>query len=129
MWKWLWGGAWLLLLVHVLAAFHFEHAWSHQHAWQHTADQTSRTVGLRLGAGLLFNELFLVWWAADIWQLARRPDAIGTRFHRATVWLCVFMLFNATVVFGPRWWMAVAIPAGTAGVVLFCQRSKSDGSH
>lgn len=46
-----WTGAWLLLVVHVVCAFHFVHHWSQGAAWEHTAKQTREVTGLDWGAG------------------------------------------------------------------------------
>lgn len=104
LWRGLWSIACLLLIVHVLAAFHFDHDWSHTSAWQQTATQTARVTGIQWGGGLYFNYVFLAMWLADVIVLWRRPDSAHGRLHRLMVLAGFFMSLNATVVFGPGWW-------------------------
>ena len=60
---WLAGAG--LLLVHLLAAFHFKHAWSHAAAHADTARQTREFSGLDWGGGLYLNYLLILVWLAD----------------------------------------------------------------
>ncbi|MEZ6121763.1 MAG: hypothetical protein R3C49_01155 [Planctomycetaceae bacterium] len=103
---WLWSSSWLMCVVHVLCAFHFQHHWDHDAALLHTAEMTERVVGLHWSGGLYINYLFLVMWGCDcISQL------IGIRTHSPVTMQAVaaFMMFNATAIFGPGWWWAVVV--------------------
>ena len=109
-----WSAACLLLIVHVLAAFHFEHGWSHAAALKHTAEQTARVTGIDWGGGLYFNYAFLILWALDVGFLWRSPAPDRSTLRRSTDLACLFMIFNATVVFGPKWWIG---PVATIGLI------------
>ncbi|MEQ9406999.1 MAG: hypothetical protein RIK87_04705 [Fuerstiella sp.] len=97
----LWLGAWAMCVIHVVCAFHFEHHWSHQAALLHTTEMTERVVGLKWGGGLYINYLFLIWWGWDAFRQLSRP---GSRVSPVIQAAAVFMMFNATAVFGPVWW-------------------------
>lgn len=92
-----WVCAWLMLVAHVAAAFHFAHGWSHEDAYRHTA----ATAGV--GEGLYVNYLFVAVWGADaVWlaisprSYAARPRWVGWAVHG----FLGFIVLNATVVFG-----------------------------
>lgn len=108
-WRATWSVACLLLIVHVLAAFHFEHDWSHAAAFRHTAEQTARVTGFDWGDGLYFNYAFMALWLLDVVFLWRVSGSRPSILRRITDMACIFMVFNATVVFGPRWWMVPAL--------------------
>jgi hypothetical protein len=117
-WRAAWSAACLLLIIHVAAAFHFEHAWSHSAALNHTAQQTARVTSINRGEGLYFNYVFLILWLLDVailWTAAGQPS---TTLRRSTEVACVFMFFNATVVFGPRGWIGPAVAFAVAAVWL-----------
>jgi hypothetical protein len=111
-WRITWSAACLLLIVHVLSAFHFEHGWSHAAALRHTAVQTARVTGIDWGGGLYFNYAFLALWFLDVVFLWRASGNRLSTLRRVTNLACIFMVFNATVVFGPRWWMGPAVIVG-----------------
>ena len=117
-WRATWSAACLLLIVHVLAAFHFEHGWSHSAALEHTAEQTSRVTGVNWGGGLYFNYAFLALWLVDVaisWTVAMTrtvASKVPSPLRRSTDLACIFMVLNATVVFGPRWWIGPVIIVG-----------------
>ena len=127
-WRGLWTAGAVALLIHVLAAFHFEHSWSHEAAYEHTREQTAATVGVNWGGGLYFNYIAVVVWLADaafLWRvtpLSRRQNS-----GLAVDWFVAFMMVNATVVFGPWGWR----PAGVAIVLwlLFLFRKRRTGSE
>ena len=92
-----------LLAVHVLLAFHTAHGWSHAHAVRQTADRTAELTGVRSGAGVYLNYLFIVVWAADAAHWWREGHA-GYWARRRAVMVAVhgflfFIVFNAAVVF------------------------------
>jgi hypothetical protein len=92
-----WLAGWVMLLVHIAAAFHVAHGWSHAVAYEHT----ERTAGV--GEGLYVNYLFALVWGADaIWfgvnprSYTHRPWWVGWAVHG----FLSFVTFNATVVYG-----------------------------
>lgn len=110
---WLWALGLVFYLVHVLLAFHVVHHWSHQDAWQRTAEQTARLTGIRRGEGIWANHLFTIIWTADVIRLirarvARKPTSRW--LDRASFVVFAFMVFHATVVFGPDHYRWLAIP-------------------
>lgn len=117
---WLWTLAAILLGLHVLLAFHFEHGWSHAAALAHTANRTAAVTGFQSGIGLYVNYATFALWLTDV-GLQWMPcgyDRLRSIVHVATHCVCGFIVFNATVVFGPRWWSWTAI---AFGAVLACQ--------
>ena len=98
------GGA--AFLLHVVCAFHFYHQWSHAVAYADTARQTAEFAGWNWGGGLYVNYAFLLFWLADVawWWLspgsyAARPRTLHLLVHA----FVLFIVFNATVVFGEGW--------------------------
>jgi hypothetical protein len=92
-----WLAGWLMLCVHVAAAFGLAHGWSHAAAFEHT----ERTSGV--GAGIFVNYAFVLLWGADVLWLvlapasyARRPRWVGWPLHG----FLAFVTFNATVIYG-----------------------------
>ena len=101
--RWAWTVASMSLLVHVGLAYHFFHHWSQDSAYRETARQTAEVTGLNWGGGLYFNYALMAFWIADVawwWRdpesRRRRPRALNIIWHG----FLVFMIFNATVVFG-----------------------------
>ena len=129
-WRVAWTVACVLLVTHVLAAFHFEHNWNHTAALRHTAEQTARVTGINWGGGLYFNYAFLMLWFVDVAFLWRAPDRTHPRLHQFTNLACVFMVINATVVFGPRWWIWPVTVVGLIAVVICrCTADTASGSR
>ncbi len=125
-WRAAWSAACILMIVHVLAAFHFEHDWSHAAALEHTSQQTARVTNINWGGGLYFNYAFLVLWLVDValtWTAAGR---VPSRLRRSTDLACIFMVFNATVVFGPRWWIGLV---AAWGMVAWWFRRRNRPTH
>src|SRR4051794_27817404 len=90
-------------LAHVLVVFHFAHGWSHTAAYEYTSVRTAEVCGITFGGGLYVNYTFTLLWLADAgwWWLVpatylTRPRWLGLLVHS----IFVFMIFNATVVFG-----------------------------
>ncbi len=102
----------VLFTLHVVAAFGLVHDWSHARAWVATAEQTEDAIGVRSGAGLYANYLFGLVWIVDavVW---RRSDPLWAYRSPIRYWTIqsffAFMVFNATVVFGPPWWRPVFV--------------------
>ena len=116
-----WSLGCLLFLVHVAAAFHFYHQWSHSLAADETRRQTLEQTGVKFGGGIYFNYLFAAVWVGDCigWWLG--GEGFRARNPKWSVTLhsfFLFMIFNATVVFGH----GMAKPAGAVVcvAVLFC---------
>ncbi len=108
-----WTAGLLALTAHVACAFHFLHHWSHASALTHTAQRTAEVTGWNWPGGLYINYVFLLFWAVDavrVWReaLGRTPVSPPRR-----KWLVhsvfLFMMFNATVVFGPWHWAVVSV--------------------
>ncbi len=96
-------------LMHVAAAFHYYHAWSHAAAWEHTREQTLGKTGWDSGAGLSCNYAFTLVWLIDAaawWFDVRWPRRQWAYFTLQGFY--AFMIINATAVFGPPGWFAVA---------------------
>lgn len=106
----LWTAGWLTMVVHFAYAFHVRHGWSHAAAVADTARRTEEVVGWHWGGGIWFNYAFLLLWGLDVarmWNLFRLTPTIERRWLVALHSFMAFMAFNATAVFGPRWWIPV----------------------
>lgn len=115
--RWAWSVGCVIFLLHVAAVFEFQHHWSHAAAWEHTRERTLQTTGWNSGFGLWLNYLFAAWWVGDAaaWWLDRDwPRRRWTQWPLQAFF--AFMVFNATVVFGPPGWMVVAAVFGVAVV-------------
>jgi hypothetical protein len=111
--RWIWTAGWGLFVLHMLAAFHFQHGWSHQQAYADTAKQTQELIGWEFGGGVYFNYLMILFWGVDVlawWQ--GWAAASGYRVWRKLIvaYLC-FMVFNGVVVFKAGWvrWVGVGV--------------------
>lgn len=106
----IWTVGCAIFLAHVAAAFHFYHGWSHAAAFEHVRQQTLRLTGFDSGFGLYLNELMAVWWTIDAVLWARNPRWPENRWAYWSLHaFFAFMMFNATVVFGPRGWVFVLL--------------------
>ena len=96
----------VIFVIHVAAAFHFEHGWDHARAFEHTAERTKEMTGWNSGVGLYVNELFLCLWLVD--TVAWWRDLAWPLTHRKVYWfiqsIFAFLMFQATIVFGPFFW-------------------------
>jgi len=107
----MWLTGCVFFLAHVAAAFHFFYHWSHAFAVEDTRAQTMALTGVNFRGGLFFNYLFALIWLMDCAGMLR-GGKLFQETHR--VWwralhtFFIFMIFNATVVFGHGW----AKPAG-----------------
>ena len=128
----IWTTAWALYLLHVAAAFHFYHGWSHTNAVHFTARQTWETVGIDWGGGLYANYAFSLIWTADVaawWWIGWQYPLLHRRMYAAVQILFAFMVFNATVVFGPTWWRwaaAGACAALASAAILRLRRKRNE---
>ena len=115
-----WTAAWAFLLLHVLAAFQFEHRWSLAAAYAHTAAQTAASTGWHWGGGLYLNFALVAAWGAHVAASWIAPERIPRAVTAAVHGFAAFMLFNATVVFaaGPTRWAGLAALAGLGFLAL-----------
>jgi hypothetical protein len=121
-WRAAWTAGCITLGIHVLTAMHFEHGWSHAGALRHTARQTLEVTGIDWGGGLYFNYGLLLLWTIDVgllWIGRDRSVRFRKPVRRMNEWACAFIVLNATVVFGPSWWLGVAALFGLSGVVVW----------
>ncbi|WP_166830748.1 hypothetical protein [Thalassoroseus pseudoceratinae] len=112
-WKrglWTIGCGWYL--VHVACAFMFYHNWSHAAAYEHTANQTATVTGWHWGGGLWINYAFTFAWILDCiawWRTDPTTYPKRRWLNILTQSIFGFLVFNATVVFGPGGWIAIAL--------------------
>jgi hypothetical protein len=125
---WVWTLGCVLYLVHVYCAFAFFHDFSHSNAYQHTAEQTAGVTGLHWGGGIFVNYLFTLFWIGDVvycW-MGQQKKVRGKPIY---LWVLhtifVFMIVNATVVFGPPFWTWVAIAVICFVLILVLYRRQS----
>lgn len=117
--RWSWTLGWGLFVLHMLAAFHFQHGWSHQQAYADTAIQTGELIGWEFGGGVYFNYLLIAVWGVDVLAWWRGwTAASGYRMWRklTVAYLC-FIIFNGVVVFKAGWvrWVGLAVSLLLAG--------------
>ena len=112
-----WVIGFVSFLAHIVAAFHFYHHWSHSAAWEDTRRQTLERTGFDFGGGIYFNYLYALVWLMDCAPLLGTGRLLQEK-SRAWWWALhaffLFMIFNATVVFGNGW----AKPAGAVVCVV-----------
>lgn len=99
----LWTSGLVCYLLHILFAYEAFYDWSNKIAWEQTAADTERLTGVRSGAGLLVNFLFLGFLTFDI---CRQWFGRMQRAGKILEVFVVFMIFNGAVVFGSgavRW--------------------------
>jgi hypothetical protein len=112
--RWLWTAGCAVYLVHVVFAFQFLHHWSHAAAVEHAARRTFEVTGFEFGAGIYVNYVFSVLWFADVafwWRRSLAGRSIAPIHYWLVQAIFGFMMFNATVVFGPAFWKWVAAAA------------------
>lgn len=120
----IWTAGLAIFLLHVAAAFHSYHHWSHAAAWEHVRHQTRTLTGWDSGAGLFINYGFTLLWAVDCGLWWR---SLAWSRQRLSYWyvqvIFAFLMLNATVVFGPRGWIAVgAVVAMGLSVIAWRRR-------
>jgi hypothetical protein len=115
----IWTAGLAVFLLHVTAAFQFQHGWSHAAAWEHTRRQTRTLTGWDSGVGLFVNYGFTLLWMVDVafwWR------SLAWSRQRLSYWFVqgvfAFLVFNATAVFGPRGWIGVGIVAAAVLIAL-----------
>ncbi|MBD3675849.1 MAG: hypothetical protein HUJ26_20260 [Planctomycetaceae bacterium] len=125
--KILWTAGFLVFVVHIWAAFEFVHHWSHTAAWKQTAEQTEQLCGWYWGGGIWFNYLFLLVWGIDVGLLWATINAPWWKLVLNAY--MIFIVVNATAVFGPSWWIPVMIVAGLMLGFLVWHQSGSPTAH
>ena len=110
-----WSVACASLIAHFISAFQFYHGWSHAAAYRDTARQTEEVFGFNWGGGLFINYALLIawivdlawWWRSGLDSYRKRPWPLVALWHG----LLIFIIFNATVVFGDGMvrWVGLAI--------------------
>jgi len=116
----IWTAGALLLAAHMVAAYGVFHHWSHAEALRHTARQTAAVTGLDWGGGLYFNFALAALWLADAawwWRDREGYRTRGVGINASLHAFFVFMIFNATVVFGSGPIRLLGL-VGTAAVLL-----------
>ena len=105
---WLWTAGCVIFLLHVTAAFHFQHGWNYVTAFGHVRRRTLHDTGWDSGIGLYINYAFGVLWLVDVSLWWRRLDWSERRLPYWIVQsLFVFLISQATAIFGPPYWMSV----------------------
>jgi hypothetical protein len=112
--EWIWFAGALLAFAHTLSALAVFHEWSHRQAVLATEAQTEALLGIRVGAGVIVNYIFVAVWLIDaMWLLAGRygwlprpPRAWSIAAHA----FLIFIAINGAVVFaqGPIRWISLA---------------------
>ena len=119
-----WTAGGVMFALHVICAFAFVHTWSHSQAYRYTANTTEAMIGLSWGGGLYFNYAFTFFWLADLaawWLFDARFPYQSSRYFFALHAFFVFMVFQATVVFGPmgwKWMFCFVVIAGATKLYL-----------
>jgi len=119
--RWAWTDGCAIYLLHVVFAFQFLHHWSHAAAVEHAARRTFDVVGFEFGAGVYVNYVFTLLWVTDValwWRRSLVGKPVAPVYYWTVQAIFGFMMFNATVVFGPAFWKWVATTALLAIVLL-----------
>jgi hypothetical protein len=110
-----WTVACASLVAHFVSAFQFYHGWSHAAAYADTARQTEEVFGFNWGGGLFINYALLIAWIVDVgwWWRTGLNSYCKRPWLKVALWhgLLIFIIFNATVVFGDGMvrWVGLAI--------------------
>jgi len=126
-------GTWTLglifFLLHFVSSMSFAHDWSHEDAVTHTAEQTEAMTGWNWGGGIYFNYLFALIWLFDVVMWYKTgPSWLENRIYQIGLHsFFAFIVFNATIVFGPRYWWAIGGVFLSALVLLFVVKKKQRG--
>jgi len=126
-----WSVGCALYVVHVLLAFAVFHDWSHQDAYRDTAEQTADLTGLRWGGGLYVNYAFSFLWLTDValWWCRGLDAPYRSRLYPGVLHTVFgFIVFNATVVFGPPLWRWLA-PIAASGLILAWRARRRDSGQ
>ena len=105
-WAWLVGA--VACATHVVCAMGIAHGWSLDNAMQHTAQITRKVMGIELPSSVFVNFAFTALWLVDAVQTFRSPQPPRMGLARHLIW--AVMMINGTVVFGPKYWLWIAVP-------------------
>ena len=122
---WLVGA--LACVAHVVVAMGFGHCWSLANAMSHTAMETRRVLGIELPWSVFVNFAFSGWWLVDAVREFRSREVQPLGAMRHGIWLT--MMLNGTVVFGPKYWILIAIPCVAAFAVIKCWPRRADADR
>jgi hypothetical protein len=125
--RWVWSIGCAALWLHVAAAFHFIHHWSHAEAVRQTAEQTRQLTGWSWGGGVYINYAFAFFWLMDVaflWRRGLKPDSRSAASFWTIHSMFGFMMFNATVVFGPLYWRYVGLVFAGLGIAAWFIRRR-----
>ena len=117
-WTWLLGAA--ACVTHVVCAMGFAYCWSLANAMRHTAQITRELIGVELPSSVFVNFAFLAVWLADAVREFRSRQSRPMGLMRHLVW--AVMMLNGTVVFGPRYWIWIALTCVLALAVVWRRR-------
>lgn len=124
----LWTVGCMIFLLHAAAAFHFLYGWSHDVAYEHVRKRTFDQVGLDSGFGIYVNYAFTLLWLFDtlLWwrNLSWPENRIGYWGVQGTF---AFLMFQATVVFGPTFWIPILVATifGLVALRLRCSQRRT----
>ncbi|MDZ4686741.1 MAG: hypothetical protein SH850_16840 [Planctomycetaceae bacterium] len=121
----IWTAGLAIFLLHIAAAFQFHHHWSHAAALEHVRQQTRTLTGWDSGIGLFINYGFTLLWAVDcgLWWRSLHWSRQRLSYWYVQV-IFAFLMLNATVVFGPRGWIAVGAVVAIGLSILAWRRKK-----
>lgn len=124
-----WTVGCLFLLLHIALGFHFVHGWNHARAWSHTAARTAAVTGWSWGGGLYINHMFAILWLTDTlawWRFGIASAYRRTWYYWSVAFVFAFIMINATLVFGPRYWILGNIGVAAAITILLLQRNRTE---
>lgn len=101
-----------MLWVHIGFAFHYVHDWSHAAAIRQTAQQTGELMGWYWGGGVYINYALALFWLGDAiawWRQGLDSPRKSPRRFWTTHAIFGFLMFNATVIFGPDYWKTLGL--------------------
>ena len=122
---WLVGA--LACVAHVVVAVGFGHCWSLANAMSHTAMETRRVLGIELPWSVFVNFAFSGWWLVDAVREFRSREVQPLGAMRHGIWLT--MMLNGTVVFGPKYWIWIAVACAVVLGVLVVIRTLHDSGN
>lgn len=118
----LWTIGFLLMVLHILCAFHFVHHWSHRAALEDTAKQTREMMGWEFGEGIYFSYLFVIAWGAHVagsWIASTRMNSIPMVVHGVWLGYLIFIAFNGAAIFEGGWTRLGTILAFVIAIACF----------
>ncbi|QDT37901.1 hypothetical protein [Stratiformator vulcanicus] len=126
----IWTVGALSLLAHLAAAFQFVHRWSHASAYQAVRVETFEATGWDSGFGVWINYAFALVWAFDasLWWIKGDRWAKWWPGQIVVQSFLAFIVFQATVIFGPGWWKVVGVIIAALFAFALIRLSRSHGS-